>query len=293
MMSDSLDSLQRKISNAQDLAAVVRAMKALSASSIVQYERALQSLGEYAHTVELGLFVWLRQSGTVLPLNGRVGGCGKMIGAVVFGSDQGLVGQFNEMLAAFASESLAGTETPYIWAVGERMRDFLDEAGLRVSGQYPVPNSIAAIAPLVGRILMEIETLREQGRIEQVYLFNNRPVSGGGYSPAKLRLLPLDESWLQDFLHLKWPDKNLPEVIGAQEAALKALIREYLFIILFRTCAESLASEHASRLAAMQRAEKNIDEIMEALRQSFHLQRQNTIDEELFDVIAGFEALVR
>ncbi|HDP94800.1 MAG TPA: F0F1 ATP synthase subunit gamma, partial [Candidatus Aminicenantes bacterium] len=60
---------------------------------------------------------------------------------------------------------------------------------------------------------------------------------------------------------------------------------------LFRACAESLASENASRLAAMQRAEKNIDELLENLNRSFHRLRQSSIDEELFDIISGFEAL--
>ena len=75
------------------------------------------------------------------------------------------------------------------------------------------------------------------------------------------------------------------------ESTLQALISEYLFISLFRACAESLMSENASRLAAMQRAEKNIDELLENLNQTFHRQRQSTIDEELFDVISGFEAM--
>ena len=72
---------------------------------------------------------------------------------------------------------------------------------------------------------------------------------------------------------------------------LGALIREYLFVSLFRAYAESLASEAASRLAAMQRADKNIDELLEDLTRSFHRLRQSGIDEELFDAISGFEAL--
>jgi quercetin 2,3-dioxygenase len=67
---------------------------------------------------------------------------------------------------------------------------------------------------------------------------------------------------------------------------------EYLFISLFRACAESLASENASRLAAMERADKNINELLEQLQGTFHRLRQSGIDEELFDVISGFEALV-
>jgi F-type H+-transporting ATPase subunit gamma len=74
---------------------------------------------------------------------------------------------------------------------------------------------------------------------------------------------------------------------------LRALIREYLFISLFRACAESLASENASRLSAMERADKNIDDLLETLHSAFHRTRQAGIDEELFDVIAGFEALAK
>jgi F-type H+-transporting ATPase subunit gamma len=55
--------------------------------------------------------------------------------------------------------------------------------------------------------------------------------------------------------------------------------------------AESLTSVNASRLAAMQRAEKNIDDLLEDLTRRFHQLRQRGIDEELFDVISGFEAL--
>jgi len=60
-----------------------------------------------------------------------------------------------------------------------------------------------------------------------------------------------------------------------------------LFVSLFRACAEFLASENASRRAAMQRAGKNIDELLENLTQSFHRLRQSSINEELFDVDAG------
>jgi len=71
---------------------------------------------------------------------------------------------------------------------------------------------------------------------------------------------------------------------------LIAFVYEYLFLSLFRNCAESLACESVSRLSAMQRAEKNIEERLADMNRSFNRMRQCAIDEELFDVIAGFEA---
>lgn len=92
-------------------------------------------------------------------------------------------------------------------------------------------------------------------------------------------------------MQLPWPTKNLPEVIGGREAALPAFVREYLFVSMFKACAESLAAENASRLVAMQRAEKNIDDLAERLNQTLRRLRQTSIDEELFDVLSGYESL--
>jgi F-type H+-transporting ATPase subunit gamma len=64
------------------------------------------------------------------------------------------------------------------------------------------------------------------------------------------------------------------------------------YVSIFRACAESLAGENASRLAAMERAERNINQLLEDLHSTYHRLRQNGIDEELFDLISGFEALI-
>jgi F-type H+-transporting ATPase subunit gamma len=160
-------------------------------------------------------------------------------------------------------------------------------------GLFSVPNSVKAITPLVGQIQIESEAHRAQGDYARVYVFHNRPQSGALYEPVSQRLLPLDAQWQQALANVRWPTATLPEVMGGGSGTLRALIREYLFISLFRACAESLASENASRLAAMERADKNIDELLEHLQSTFHRLRQSGIDEELFDVISGFEALTQ
>jgi F-type H+-transporting ATPase subunit gamma len=293
-MSDTSASLRRKINSAGDLQSVVRTMKALAASSIGQYEKSVLALADYFRTVELGLSVCFRESE---PAAGQVerkrqANVGA-VRAVVFGSDQGLVGQFNEVVADYALETLASLPgKPAVWAVGERVHARLADANLPLVGLFSVPNSVKAIAPLVGQILVESETRNSQGEATELYLFYNRPSSGAVYAPVSHRLLPLDESWRRNLAERPWPTRTLPEVIGGGTATLRALIREYLFVSLFQACAESLASENASRLAAMQRADKNIDELLDELNGTFRRLRQSRIDEELFDVISGFEALV-
>jgi F-type H+-transporting ATPase subunit gamma len=178
-----------------------------------------------------------------------------------------------------------------IWAVGERVHARLTDAGVKPAGLFGVPRSVQAIAPLVGQILVAIGAPHGRSEVTELHLFYNGPTSAAVYAPFRERLLPLDDAWRRKLAAVPWPTKKLPEVVGGPEPALPALIREYLFVSLFRACAQSLASENASRLAAMERADKNIDDLLEGLRGTFHRLRQTGIDEELFDVVSGFEAL--
>jgi F-type H+-transporting ATPase subunit gamma len=268
-------------------------MKAVAASSIGQYEKSVAALSDYYRTVELGLGACFRQNlRSPLITEPKRPAAAVAIGAVVFGSDQGLVGQFNDVVADYAVTTLKALPgTAEVWAVGERVHARLTDAGLPLVGIFTVPNSVNAITPLVGQILVECEKRNGQGEGAELYLFYNHPTSGAVYAPVSQRLLPLDETWRRKLVELPWPTKTLPEVMGAGAATLRALISGYLFVSLFRACAESLASENASRLAAMQRAEKNINELLEDLNRTFHRLRQSGIDEELFDVVSGFEAL--
>jgi F-type H+-transporting ATPase subunit gamma len=291
MMGDTLASLHRKMDGAQKLGGVVRAMKAMAASSIGQYETAVRALAHYERCVELGLGACLRADAQidVAPPTSRAE---QRIGAIVLGSDQGLVGRFNEVIADFATRTLdAMPGKKIVWTVGGRIFQHFTDAGMSLAGQFNVPSSVAAITALVVQLQVESETRRSKGEYAQLYVFHNRFESAALYEPVSQRLLPLDAQWRDRLTRLRWPSSNLPEALGGHAATFTALVREYLFISLYKACAESLASENGSRLAAMQRAEKNIEALSADLSQTFYRLRQNSIDEELFDVIAGFNAL--
>ena len=294
-MSGSTEQLSRRIGGAKDLGGVVRAMKALAASSIGQYERAVEALDEYRRTVELGLIACLRGKGQSLEPDSVQLQHASKIGAVIFGSDQGLVGSFNEAIVEFSLEALRSLpgKVTQIWVVGERAKTLLAEGDLSPVRGLEVPSSLDAITPLVGKLLVELQAARQRGEIWEVHVFHNHPKPSSTYEPVGRRLLPLDASWGQKLRATPWPTKTPPEVIDEAALALPALLQEHLFVLLFQACAESLASENASRLASMQRAEKSIDGMLDDLNRKFHRLRQEGIDEELFDVIAGFEALTK
>ena len=193
-MSDTTANLQRKLASAQDLLAVVRTMKALAASSIGQYEDSVRALGDYYRTVELGLSVCFRyHQPSSAGLLHKVKASDQSVGVVVFGSDQGLVGQFNEQVVDSVTSFLAGLPTGrvQVWAVGERVGARLVDTGVLTEQLFSVPNSVQTIAPLVGEILLATDRERVPGEMAELHLFYNRSQSGASYEPVRHRLLRL------------------------------------------------------------------------------------------------------
>jgi F-type H+-transporting ATPase subunit gamma len=140
-------------------------------------------------------------------------------------------------------------------------------------------------------VLETVEGWQGEHDVGVVRLFHNRPDAGGGYRPVEVQLLPPDLQGLQGAGERRWPSRRLPCFTMERGRLLSALLRQYFFVTLFRACAESLAAEHASRLAAMQSAERNLDERLEAVAARYRRARQDAITAELLDVVAGFEAI--
>ncbi len=274
-------------------------MKAVAAASINEYEQAVAALGDYFATIERGLGACFRDP-DLLPAITTAFNQPTQPCIVVFGTDQGLVGRFNDTIADFVLNSTlmtslstssrassAPVQPPLVWTVGERLNERLTDAGLITQAHFDVPNSVKSITPLIGQVLLSIESNHHITATTELHLFYNRPTTGSQYSPVTQRLLPLDQHWRAQLAAQIWPTNNVPQLLGDKAGTLGALIREYLFVSLFRASAESLSSENASQLAAMQRADKNIEDLLATLQRDYHRLRQASIDEEMFDVIAG------
>jgi F-type H+-transporting ATPase subunit gamma len=290
---ETLEALKRRIDGVRDLRSVVRTMKVLAAVSIRQYEKAVESLATYNRTVEMGFQVLFRNPPGELAA--RRAGPSRQLGAIVFGSDQGMAGQFNEQIATFALNHMEAqgitAQDRRILVLGLRVTARLEDAGQPVEATGTVPGSVASITPAVQDILMQVDDWHSRRAIDRVFLYYNTPVGTTAYRPRELPLLPVDLDSLRGLRADPWPSRSLPTFSMEWNELFSALIRQYLFVSLSRALSESLASENASRLAAMQAAEKNIQEHLEELNNLFHQRRQTAITEELLDIVSGFEVL--
>ncbi len=288
---ETTEAIRRQIDSTQTLHAVVRTMKVLSLTSIRRCESAVDALKDYDRTVRRGLQIALRHRPREMP--GVHATPTAHIGALVFGSTWGMCGRFNEQLAQAAADRLSDLdpERVTLLALGEYVGGALETAGHPPDAHGHGPESVEGISHRVQELLVRIERWRRDTSIDRVLLVYNELTSGTSYAVQTQSLLPLDRAWLAQIEQDDWPTRMVPSFRVDWDDLFAALVRQYLFVSLYRALAESLASEHSSRLAAMQRAETNVEERLDSLQTRFHRQRQNAITEEVLDITAGFEAL--
>ena len=262
----------------------------MAAVSIRQYETAAKSLSVYSPTIETGLPMLLRnsddESTTTEARQNRTG-------AIVFGSDQGMCGQFNEQISEFAFDYLQQNScdiAPMI-CVGHRVAEKLTQHGLQSDEVVCLPGSASGITRLVQELLPIIDKWRDTHRINRILVFHNRRLTASTWRPFVLQLLPLKLERLQHCDFPGNPGRSLPLWTMETSALFSRLVKQFLFVSLFRAFAESLAGESARRIAAMQSAERNIKDRLHLLRSGCAQQRPTTIAEELLDVVTVFEEL--
>ncbi len=290
---EKLETIKRKIGSAEDMQSVVKTMKSLAAVNIRQYEEAVNALRDFSRVIERGLQAALRARPWVIRRMSEAAPDGRAA-AVVFGSEQGMAGQFNEQIGAHAAGRLDkefGRERTAVLTVGDRVSAQMTEAGFELYERLPFPGSLAGVSGGLFRLLSKIEALRFEQGFRTVVLYHNTPTSGASYKPVSRRLLPLNRGWLKELGEREWPTRMIPLYTMHWESLFADLVRELMFVSLMRAYIESLASENASRLSSMQVAEKNIGERLDELHQQFNRQRQSSITAELLDIVAGFEAL--
>ena len=248
---NTAEALKGSISSAEDLQSVTRTMKTLAAVNIRQYEAAADALQEYSRSVRVGLQMMLRRG---VELSSSTAQISSRQGAVVFGSDQGMCGPFNEQVARFASELLNGhraIQAPVV-CVGHRAADALRELRVPVDQVFSLPGSADRITTLVHDLLPAIDHWRDTNDVARILVVHNRRQTASTWKPHASRLLPLH---LRRLIHGERDDTScLPFWTMDTDTLFSRLVRQFLFVSLFRACAESQAGENASRIAAMQSA---------------------------------------
>lgn len=288
-MAQTLETLSRHSETLTSIRGIVRTMKTLSAINATPYENAASSIEAYHQTILQGLAAFAHRTGelTLRPADAPE----KLL--VVFGSDHGLCGGYNEILAAVVKNHCQAhtNRMPRFLCIGSKMNDALVDQGLAAEAVLLPPASAEGIGRLAANIVTRIDAIsRRHARLQPaVTLAFTERGAHGVRQPITRVLLPLDPALLKVRQH--WPSRSLPDYRIDADTLLASLIRSHIFASVFRASAEAMVTENSARLELMQQAEQSVDERLEEVRGELRYVRQTEITDELMDVIIGFEAL--
>lgn len=299
-MTQSLEALARRTSSMQGIRSIVHTMKTLSVINAAPYEHAARAIEAYHAAVTTGLHAFLRRTG---PLEADPSAVTTKV-LIVFGSDHGLCGNYNEALAGNVARHLADRpERVTVLCIGAQMADALQDQHIMPAKTFLPPASVDGIGRLANLLIRTLDEIRcgqgegsrhglgrETDDIAVCLAYFMRDGSAG-QKPVVLPLLPLDRDLVSGLQAKPWLSRSLPSFTMPPPALLQALIRGHVFAGLFRAAAEALVTENAARLALMQQAEQSVDDRLEALTAQTRAVRQSEITTEILDVIIGFEAL--
>jgi len=290
-MTQSLERLTRRTESMKSIRGIVHTMKTLSVINAAPYDHAARAIEAYHDTVLTGFQAFLHHFG---PWDAREVAIVRRV-LIVFGSDHGLCGNYNEALAAHVAQAVQNWPEGQVTllCVGAQMEDALTDQGMTPKETLFPPASVDGIGRLSNLLTQRIDDIRHAahpGDISVSLAYFTRD-GGAGQVPEITSLLPLDTDLLRDLSTKPWASRSLPSFTLAPDDMLSALIREHLFASMFRAAAEALVTENAARMSLMQQAEQSIDDRLEGLTGQIRTVRQDDITTELLDVIVGFEAL--
>jgi F-type H+-transporting ATPase subunit gamma len=289
---ETLETLSRRIAATEDLQSLVRSMKTLSAVSVRHFEKAEASLRLFEKTIDLGLQVVLRdrpiREGRMRAHHGREA-------LAIFGSDRGLCSSFNENVAQLAVLHLAHSQKPantiYVLAIGAQAAQRMTTLDREPDEIMNLPGSVQGLAGSCEDILIRLDQLRVAENVTRVAAIYNQRGSEGEIRPRAHVLLPVAIDHLKELARRPWPSRRLPAHRVDAEKLFSWLIRQHLFVSLYRAGLASMTSENAARLAAMQNAERNISEQMDIMTAEFRRLRQDAITTELMDIVGGYDVV--
>jgi F-type H+-transporting ATPase subunit gamma len=290
-MAQTLEVLARRTNSMQGIRSVVHTMKTLSVINSSPYEHAARAIEAYHNTVLDGLHAFLSQSGPINVANSDA--VARVM--VVFGSDHGLCGNYNEALATHVGQHIGSNadNATTILCIGAQMADALTDQGLGVQKALFPPASVDGIGRLANLLTQKLDNIRRDSHPKEVSvsLAYFARTEGGMQAPEIAALLPLEPALIGDLQTKPWSSRSLPYFSMQPDDLFMALLRGHLFASIFRAAAEAMVTENAARLALMQQAEQSVDNRLEELISDTRAVRQTEITTELLDVIIGFEAL--
>jgi F-type H+-transporting ATPase subunit gamma len=290
-----LAEIERHVASMEELQRIIGAMRAIASMRMQEAVRALASVRDYGTALAEALHDALALADERARLPGGDGSGHKdATGArarrhvrraiVLFASEHGFVGGFNQRLIEAVESDLAVTDTLMI--VGGRGTSLAAERGHPAAWSHPLATRLAGIPETVWFIEEALLARISREEIVRAEAIFGRCSRCGELTIERRSLFPLELARAASKRRGLPPLHDLPV-----PELLEKLTAEYMLAQLTEAATEALVAENAARFAAMESARDNVGRKLETLRLDASRARQEEITTELLDLITGAQAL--
>lgn len=315
----SLKEIKNRLSSVNSTRKITSAMKMVASSKLHHAQTMIENMLPYETLLEHILKTFLASETDARTVLNEVRPV-KRVALVVYASNSSLCGGFNanviRLLQHVVDEyAKLGKENIVVYPIGRKVAEKAVKMGLNVAGDFTAlaekPNANDCIT--IARELGEKFISGEFDRVEMIY---HHFKSAGSQILTRKPFLPIDiEEELkrdherdltsnvttkkaQEYIKRKEEEKKREEkeavplndnflVEPDMNTVLTKLIPKYLHLMVYTALLDSIASEHAARMVAMQTATDNADEILRELNLQYNKSRQQAITSELLDIVGG------
>ena len=318
----SLKEIKNRLTSVNSTRKITSAMKMVASSKLHHAQQMIENMLPYETMLEHILKPFLASeadASTVFNVERPV----KRVALVVYASNSSLCGGFNANVIRLLqhivdeySESLGGKDNIVVYPIGRKVAEKTAKMGLHVAGDFTGLAEKPNVKQCID-IAREIEQKFVSGEIDRVEMVYHHFKSAGSQILTRKTFLPIDiteelkrdrtrdlNSTVTSKEAQEYLKKNASAAEQKQEenvrplndnfivepdmnTVLSQLIPKYLHLMLYTALLDSIASEHAARMVAMQTATDNADEILRELNLQYNKSRQQAITNELLDIVGG------
>ncbi|MDD3788534.1 MAG: F0F1 ATP synthase subunit gamma [Petrimonas sp.] len=281
----TLKELKRRIQSVKSTQKITSAMMMISSAKLRKAQRVIQNLYPYEQKLSqlLNIFLSSEQEITTPFAQQRTV---KRVAIVAFSSNNSLVGRFNDNVTDELRDTLKkyralGRENILVYAIGDKAAKASLQLGYKSQRSFSEISETPTYdeAQKLAGELMDMFLHQKVDRVELIY----------HHFRTKSSQVIRHETFLPIELQAQKPaGKQLDYIVEPdKETVMNQLIPKVLKLKIYTIHADSVTSEHAARMVAMQIATDNADNLIDELTLQFNKLRQQTITNELLDIIGG------